>query len=105
MSNIQVDFEKLDYAEGEALIKELYNPTTIESCSFDEFLKLPKQDGYENNINRVPNNFTTAIDHKDDINMTGVMVLPDPILKDASGNTLEITYQDLSMNSVNGATE
>ena len=63
MANNKVNFEKNDYSDGDAFMKEFYNKSTIDSCTFDDFLKLPKQDGYETNINRIPNDFSTATDH------------------------------------------
>ena len=36
------------------------------SKTWDDFLKLPKSDGYVNNVNRVPNSFSKVTDKKDD---------------------------------------
>ena len=105
MANNNVNFKKIDYSDGDAFMKELYNKSTIDSCTFDDFLKLPRQDGYENNINRIPNDFSTAIDHKENINHTGIMILPEPVLQDASGKIIDITFQDISKNIVNGTNE
>ena len=66
MSNSTIDVETVDYAEGEDCMKALYNERNCVSATWDAFLKLPKSDGFVNNVKRVPNSFSNAKDKKDD---------------------------------------
>ena len=59
---INIDRDKFDYFDGNTLIldylKKLEESNEpIEVPSFDDFLKIPVNDGYKNNIKRVPNDF------------------------------------------------
>jgi hypothetical protein len=63
--NINIDKEKFDYCDGNTLImdylKKLEDTSDpVVSPSFDDFLKLPVNDGYKNNIKRVPNDFKSV---------------------------------------------
>jgi hypothetical protein len=66
MSNSTIDVETIDYTEGEDCMKALYNERNCVSKTWDDFLKLPKSDGYLNNVKRVPNSFSKVTDKKDD---------------------------------------
>ena len=66
MSNSTIEVETVDYEVGEDFMKALYNERNCVSKSWDDFLKLPKSDGYLNNDKRVPNSFSKVIDKKDD---------------------------------------
>ena len=66
MSNSTMDVETVDYSKGNDLMKVLYNERNCVSATSDDFLKLPKSDGYLNNAKRVPNSFSNAKDKKDD---------------------------------------
>ena len=66
MSNSTIDVEMIDYTEGEDRMKALYNERNCVSKTWDDFLKLPKSDGYLNNVKRVPNSFSKVMDKKDD---------------------------------------
>ena len=67
MSNSTIDVETVDYLEGDDLMKAFYNERNCVSATWDDFLKLPKSDGYVNNVKRVvPNSFSNAKDKKDD---------------------------------------
>ena len=66
MSNSTIDVETVDYTEGEDCMKALYNERNCVSATWDDFLKLPKLDGYVNNVKRVPNSFSKVTDKKDD---------------------------------------
>ena len=66
MSNSTTDVEMIDYTEGEDRMKALYNERNCVSKTWDDFLKLPKSDGYLNNVKRVPNSFSKVMDKKDD---------------------------------------
>lgn len=57
MSNVNIDTEQINYSEGEAMMRELYNERNVIQHTWDDFLKLPKQSGYSNNQSRVPNDF------------------------------------------------
>lgn len=57
-SNITIDSEKIDYSHGERCMKELYNERNVVVQTWDDFLKLPKIAGYEQNVKRVPNTFS-----------------------------------------------
>lgn len=67
MSNVDIDFDKLDYSVGNLTMEALYNDRSVVSATWDDFLKLPKVAGYQNNERRVPNDFSTGVrDKKDD---------------------------------------
>ena len=66
MSNSTIDTETIDFTEGEDFMKALYNERNCVSATWDDFLKLPKSDGYLNNVKRVPNSFSNVTDKKDD---------------------------------------
>ena len=67
MSNVDIDFDKLDYSVGNLTMEALYNDRSVVSATWDDFLKLPKVAGYQNNEKRVPNDFSTGVrDKKDD---------------------------------------
>ena len=66
MSNSTIDVEMIDYTEGEDRMKALCNERNCVSKTWDDFLKLPKSDGYLNNVKRVPNSFSKVMDKKDD---------------------------------------
>ena len=66
MSNSTVDVETVDYTEGNDFMKALYNKRNCVSATWDNFLKLPKSDGYLNNVKRVPYSFSKVKDKKDD---------------------------------------
>ena len=66
MSNSTIDIETVDYSEGNDFMKVLYNERNCVSATWDDFLKLPKSDGYLNNVKRVPNSFSKVKDKKDD---------------------------------------
>ena len=70
MSKSTVDVETVDYMEGEDCMKALYNERNCVSATWDDFLKLPKSDGYVNNVKRVPNSFSNLKDKKDDPHTT-----------------------------------
>ena len=61
-TNANIDFQKVDYSDGIEILNDMYKPSELVTCSFDDFLKLPKSDGYLNNQNRVPNDFTNVVD-------------------------------------------
>ena len=61
-TNANIEFQKVDYSDGAEILNDMYKQTEIVTCSFEDFLKLPKCDGYMNNINRVPNDFTNVVD-------------------------------------------
>jgi hypothetical protein len=69
MTSVNIDLSKFDYREGKDAMETLYQETEIEIKSFDDFLKLPVSDGYKNNVNRVPNDFNTAIDMSGNIDL------------------------------------
>jgi len=59
---INIDRERFDYCDGNTIImdyiKKLEDTSEpVAAPSFDDFLKLPLNDGYKNNIKRVPNDF------------------------------------------------
>ena len=66
MSNSTIYVETIDYTEGEDCMKALYNERNCVSKTWDDYLKLPKSDGYVNNVKRVPNSFSKVMDKKDD---------------------------------------
>lgn len=67
MSNFQVEPDKIDYSEGQLLMDNLYNERTTISHTWEDFLNLPKVNGYVNNAKRVPNDFRVGVtDKKDD---------------------------------------
>ena len=66
MANSTIDTETIDFAEGEDFMKVLYNERNCVSATWDDFLKLPKSDGYLNNVKRVPNSFSKVTDKNDD---------------------------------------
>ena len=67
MSNVDIDFERLNYTLGGETMAALYNDRAVVSATWGDFLKLPKVDGYVNNVKRVPNDFSTnVVDKKDD---------------------------------------
>ena len=61
MSNSSIDIEKVDYTHGELCMKELYNERNVVVKSWVDFLALPKTIGYENNVKRVPNDFSKNV--------------------------------------------
>ena len=65
MSNSTIDFETIDFTEGEDRMKALYNQRNCVSATWDDFQKLPKLDGYVNNVKRVPKSFSKIKDKKD----------------------------------------
>ena len=65
-SNSTIDTETIDYTEVKDCMKALYNERNCVSATCDDFLKLPKVDGYVNNVKRVPNSFSNVKDKKDD---------------------------------------
>ena len=67
MSNSTVEFDQVDYTHGEECMKVLYNERNVVAKSWADFLALPKSTGYENNIKRVPNDFSeNVVDKKGD---------------------------------------
>ena len=70
MSNSTISIETVDYTEGEDFMTALYNERNCVSATWDDFLKLPKSDGYVKNVKRVPNSFSNAKDKKDDPHTT-----------------------------------
>lgn len=64
MSNAEIDFDKLDYSSGALTMAALYNDRSVVSATWDDFLKLPKVAGYQNNDKRVPNDFSTGVRDK-----------------------------------------
>ena len=77
MSNSTMDVETVDYSEGDNFMTALYNGRNCVSATWDDFLKLPKSDGYLNNVKRVPNSFSKVTDKKDDpLRATERFVLP-----------------------------
>ena len=61
MSNSSVDIEKVDYTHGEQCMRELYNERNVVVKSWADFLALPKSIEYENNVKRVPNDFSINV--------------------------------------------
>ena len=77
MSNSTIDVETVDYTEGEDFMTALYNERNCVSATWDDFLKLPKSDGYVNNVKRVPNSFSKVTDEKGDpLRATERFILP-----------------------------
>ena len=84
MSNVDIDFDTIDYSTGNATMAALYNERTVVSATWEDFLKLPKVAGYENNVKRVPNDFSTnVIDKKGDPYRT---INEQPIISDSKDN-------------------
>ena len=77
MSNVDIDFDSIDYSSGNLTMAALYNDRSVVSATWDDFLKLPMVAGYQNNIKRVPNDFSTNVrDKKDDPLQTPVILAP-----------------------------
>ena len=77
MSNVDIDFDKLDYTVGGDVMAALYNDRAVVSATWDDFLKLPTVAGYANNVKRVPNDFSTdVVDKKDDPLHPPIKILP-----------------------------
>ena len=77
MSNVDLDFDSIDYSSGNLTMAALYNDRSVVSATWDDFLKLPTVDGYQNNIKRVPNDFSTNVrDKKDDPLQPPVILAP-----------------------------
>ena len=73
MSNVEIDFDALDYSVGGLTMAALYNDRGVVSATWDDFLKLPKVAGYKNNVKRVPNDFSTGVKDKKDDPHTGAL--------------------------------
>lgn len=76
MSDITVENEKVDFSTGAQMFSEFYEEREIMCMTWDDFLKLPKSEGYTNNPTRIPNDFRqNVIDKKDDPLMP-ILVMP-----------------------------
>lgn len=64
MSNVDINFNSIDYSVGELTMAALNNDRSVVSATWDDFLKLPRVAGYENNVKRVPNNFAEGVRDK-----------------------------------------
>ena len=83
MSNITVEPDQIDYSEGKRIMESLYNERTVVQHTWEDFLKLPKQSGYENNQKRVANDFKLNVKDKQNTPYTTLADTAIPLEVDA----------------------
>jgi hypothetical protein len=84
-----IDFDKIDFTVGSETMKEFYTERTIESKSWEDFLKIPKSKEYMENSKRVANDFKVE-DKMEDIVYKHIrdIKLTKPVITDKDGNVV-----------------